>query len=273
YLVAYSSHYEGRLRLPWPCGACLASGRTRAVFSRDALSASDLSEQLRRQVQFLGNPFMEGIAEAQATGPRAGVLLLPGSRLPEARENLARMLALLEQLPTALAGQRFSAALVRELDSTAVAELALQRGWQLEPGESSSNRLVLRRGTLRLEGHWGRFATLLPQAQVVISMAGTASEQAVGLGIPVLQLAGHGPQFTAGFAEAQRRLLGPAVHCAAGAVDDPATLRASAQLLEQLLTLPEQELARYRQEGLQRLGSSGGTERMAQAILEALTQG
>jgi uncharacterized protein (TIGR03492 family) len=25
YLVAYSSHYEGRLRLPWPCGECLQS--------------------------------------------------------------------------------------------------------------------------------------------------------------------------------------------------------------------------------------------------------
>ena len=154
-----------------------------------------------------------------------------------------------------------------------VGELARQRGWQLEEEGKSNNSLVLRRGALRLEGHWGRFATLLPQARLVISMAGTATEQAVGLGIPVLQLAGHGPQFTAGFAEAQRRLLGPAVHCAAGAVDDPATLRASAQLLEQLLTLPEQELERYRQEGLQRLGSQGGTERMAQAILEALKQG
>ena len=273
YLVAYSSHYEGRLRLPWPCGACLASGRTRAVFSRDALSASDLSEQLRRLVQFHGNPFMEGIAQPQATGKSTGVLLLPGSRLPEAKDNLARMLALLEQLPTAAAEQRFCAALVRELNPQAVGELARQRGWQLEAEGKSNNSLVLRRGALRLEGHWGRFASLLPQAKLVISMAGTATEQAVGLGIPVLQLAGHGPQFTAGFAEAQRRLLGPAVHCAAGAVDDPATLRASAQLLEQLLTLPEQELERFRQEGLQRLGSQGGTERMAQAILEALKQG
>ena len=272
YLVAYSSHYEGRLRLPWPCGACLASGRTRAVFSRDALSASDLSEQLRRLVHFHGNPFMEGIAQPQATPKSTGVLLLPGSRLPEAKDNLTRMLALLEQLPTAAAEQRFCAALVRELNPQAVGELARQRGWQLEPQGNTSNSLVLRRGPLRLEGHWGRFATLLPQARLVISMAGTATEQAVGLGIPVLQLAGHGPQFTAGFAEAQRRLLGPAVHCAAGAVDDPATLRASAQLLEQLLTLPEQELERYRQEGLQRLGSQGGTERMAQAILEALKQ-
>ena len=34
-----------------------------------------------------------------------------------------------------------------------------------------------------------------------------------GLARPVLQLAGQGPQFTAGFAEAQRRLLGHGVLC------------------------------------------------------------
>ena len=71
YLVAYSSHYEGRLRLPWPCGPCLASKRFAAVFSRDALSASDLSEQLRRLVEFLGNPFMDGLvaADGQRSAP------------------------------------------------------------------------------------------------------------------------------------------------------------------------------------------------------------
>jgi hypothetical protein len=47
-------------------------------------------------------------------------------------------------------------------------------------------------------------------------MAGTAAEQAVGLAKPVLQLPGQGPQFTASFAEAQRRLLGPTVFCAPG---------------------------------------------------------
>jgi len=39
-------------------------------------------------------------------------------------------------------------------------------------------------------------------------MAGTAAEQAIGLGIPVIQIEGKGPQFTKTFAEAQRRLLG-----------------------------------------------------------------
>ena len=45
-------------------------------------------------------------------------------------------------------------------------------------------------------------------------MAGTAAEQAIGLGRPVIQIEGKGPQFTKTFAEAQRRLLGKYVFCA-----------------------------------------------------------
>ena len=207
YLVAYSSHYEGRLRLPWPCGPCLASKRFAAVFSRDALSASDLSEQLRRPVEFLGNPFMDGLVAGDASERSGRVLLLPGSRLPEARQNLERMLALLEELPAGLRQHDFQAALVRELPAAAVEALAASRGWSLS--SSTSRSLWLKRKGLVLQCCWGQFTTLLPAAQVVVSMAGTASEQAAGLGKPVLQLAGHGPQFTVGFAEAQRRLLGP----------------------------------------------------------------
>ena len=270
YLVAYSSHYEGRLRLPWPCGPCLASKRFAAVFSRDALSASDLSEQLRRPVEFLGNPFMDGLVADVASERSGRVLLLPGSRLPEARQNLERMLALLEELPAGLRQHDFQAALVRELPAAAVEALAASRGWSLS--SSTSRSLWLKRKGLVLQCCWGQFATLLPAAQVVVSMAGTASEQAAGLGKPVLQLAGHGPQFTVGFAEAQRRLLGPAMHCAKGDVDDPNTLIASAELLAQLLQLPEATLQQLREQGDQRLGQAGGTQRMARAILERLQQ-
>jgi uncharacterized protein (TIGR03492 family) len=275
YLVAYSSHYEGKLRLPWPCGACLASRRFRAVFSRDALSAADLSQQLARPVQFLGNPFMETVLAATATN--TDVLLLPGSRLPEAAHNLELMLQLLERLPAQLAHQRLRAALVPELSAAAVQSLASARGWQSEAvpaaaaGTAANPGLLISRGNLLLELHWQGFAALLKGSQVVVSMAGTATEQAVGLGKPVLQLAGAGPQFTAGFAEAQRRLLGPAVHCAEGAVGASSTLDASAALLQALLQLPEQTLAAYRLEGERRLGQRGGIKQMAEAIVGAFS--
>ncbi|NDE22365.1 MAG: hypothetical protein EBZ96_05725, partial [Synechococcaceae bacterium WB9_3_282] len=229
YLVAYSSHYEGRLRLPWPCGACLASKRFKAVFSRDELTAIDLSQQLGRSVQFLGNPFMEKVlANASASINKKQLALLPGSRLPEALNNLELMLKLLELLPSRACNWCFQAALVAELDATAVAQLATGRGWRC-------NGKFLQWQGLALELCWGKFNQVLAECSVALSMAGTATEQAVGLGKPVLQLAGHGPQFTEGFAEAQRRLLGPALFCAPGPAGAPETLGASAKLLLALM--------------------------------------
>ena len=69
YLVAYSSQYEGTLRLPWPCAALLKSRRFKAVYSRDQRTAEDLSRQLQRPVTFLGNPFMDSVLTADTPPP------------------------------------------------------------------------------------------------------------------------------------------------------------------------------------------------------------
>lgn len=288
YLVAYSSHYEGRLRLPWPCGALLRSRRIRRIWSRDALTASDLSGQLGRPVHFLGNPFFDSVAGAAPTATTAAaagrrppsVGLLPGSRLPEALGNLERMLRVLARLPQPLhqpGALRLQAALVGALQAEAVASMAAPHGWRLEPARGALPAR-LERGGLCLELLWGRFAAVLQESDLLVSMAGTAAEQAVGLGKPVLQLAGPGPQFTAGFAEAQRRLLGPGVLCAEGPVDGPDTVDATARLAARLLTRLQdpEEAAAWRRElreiGRQRIGDAGGSERLAAAIMEVIRE-
>ena len=105
-------------------------------------------------------------------------------------------------------------------------------------------------------------------------MAGTAAEQAVGLGKPVLQVAGQGPQFTASFAEAQRRLLGPGVFCAEGASGASETLSRSARMALDLLMRSRQDQSLQqlcRQQAENRLGADGGAERMAATIDALLT--
>lgn len=284
YLVAYSSHYEGRLRLPWPCGWLLRRRHMLRIWSRDPLTAGDLSSQLARPVHFLGNPFLDLVATDDAPIPNAApqtLAVLPGSRLPEALRNLERLLGLLSRLPERLQpSQRLAlqAALVSSLDAERVGRLAAPLGWRLRPGRGVADGLapqVLERGQQRLQLHWGRFAAVLRGSDLVVSMTGTAAEQAVGLGKPVLQVEGEGPQFTAGFAEAQRRLLGPGLLCAAGHGD--AHLQASAELaaiaLDRLAD-PDQGPA-WRAEladvGRQRIGPPGGSERMAAAIMELLS--
>ena len=239
YLVAYSSHYEGKLRLPWPCAPCLRQRRTRAIYSRDAITAADLTGQLQRSVHFLGNPFFDGAlssSEPLKGHPSQRLGLLPGSRLPEALHNLELMLRVLERLPEPLRpAERLGlhAALVGKLTPQEVAPLASRLGWKLQlEGEESCS---LQRGPLQLQLEWGRFAAVVQQCDLLLSMTGTAAEQCVGLGKPVLQLVGDGPQFTANFAEAQRRLLGPGLFCASGPTGSEEQLDGTAALLEQLL--------------------------------------
>ena len=278
YLVAYSSHYEGRLRLPWPCGWLLGRPAIRAIWSRDVLTATDLSQQLARPVTFLGNPFLD-VVSAQARPQQNSatreqqLLLVPGSRLPEAARNLQRMLQLVALLPgdwVRAQNLRLRAALVPDLNLERITQLARPLGWQLEGQEQLSC------GPLRLQLGWGQFAALLPQASLVLCMAGTAAEQAVGLGKPVLQLPGRGPQFTPGFAEAQRRLLGPGVHWAGGAKGQTPSLEASASLARTLLDeqadpaagpTRRQQLAAI---GLERIGRPGGSQTMTAAIMALL---
>jgi uncharacterized protein (TIGR03492 family) len=294
YLVAYSSHYEGRLRLPWPCGWLLKRPRIRAVWSRDQLTANDLSEQLGRPVDFLGNPFLdpllEGVPAAAASSPdeapdreiapasRPVVAVLPGSRLPEALGNLTLLLGVLERLPAATAEARrepiLRAALVAALKPTAIAAAAAPLGWRYVEGDGAAGPQppALHREGRRLELHWHRFAAVLASSNLVLAMSGTASEQAMALARPVLQLAGPGPQFTEGFAEAQRRLLGPGVQCAPGPVGHPGTLASTARMLDAMLNRLADPVAgpawRLELEAIaaERLGAMGGSARIAAAI-------
>ena len=268
YLVAYSSHYEGRLRLPWPCGELLASSRFQAVFSRDQLTADDLTGQLQRPVHFIGNPFMDPVltpAEALPSA-RQRIGLLPGSRRPELEDNLLLLLQLIEKLPVA-AELSLDLALVASLEDGALHALAASVGWQLEQG------VLSRPGTVSITVRRDAFQSVLQHSDLIIGMAGTAIEQAVGLAKPALQLPGQGPQFTARFAEAQRRLLGPTVFCAPGNAGSRDNIEATAALALDLLERSRNDhdlQEQCRREASRRLGTSGGGTRMAAAISDLL---
>ena len=142
----------------------------------------------------------------------------------------------------------------------------------LEAG-SNDKPAALRRGTCRIWIRRGNFGAVLHSSDLLLCMAGTAAEQAVGLARPVLQLVGQGPQFTEGFAEAQRRLLGPSVFCAPGEAGDPVTLECTAQMVLDLLERSHQD-AELRsicdREAMNRLGPAGGGSRMAASISRLL---
>ena len=113
------------------------------------------------------------------------------------------------------------------------------------------------------------FAPILRSSALVLGMAGTAVEQAVGLGKPVVQIPGRGPQFTYAFAEAQMRLLGPVVYTVGQGPAGEREWQQAATLIQQLLADPELP-ARCAAVGLERVGAPGGSRGIAAAVLEAL---
>ena len=91
-------------------------------------------------------------------------------------------------------------------------------------------------------------------------MAGTATEQFVGLGKPAFIIPGEGPQFTPLFAEAQTRLLGSSVIL----VKKPSDVAAQIQTL---FANPDR-LHAIAKNGVRRMGEAGAAKRIAECLMK-----
>ena len=217
YLVAYSSHYEGKLNLPWPCKYFLKSSNSKRIYTRDTLTAIDLSNQLKKEVLFLGNPFIDKLLKNNIKDSNNSfhIALLPGSRINELINNFELMLDIIQELANYKFFKKiiFNFALSSDLKMGNVQNILEMRNWQFEKILSSDFKLLYSYKSIKVFFKWNSFDDILTESDLAISMSGTAAEQVVGMSKPVLQVEGKGPQFTKGFAEAQRRLLGQHVYC------------------------------------------------------------
>ncbi len=252
--------------LPWERWL-MAHSHCQGVFPRDRLTATVL-QQWPIPVADLGNPMSDGLEPvgvltrtmlpAQTT---AVILLLPGSRAPEAQANwqliLQSLLPLIEQRPHLL----FIAAIASQISLQDMQDAAQDTGWATTTVHTplSVPHHWLQRGSAHLLLVQKAFSDSLHMADLAIGMAGTATEQCVGRGKPVITFPGHGPQFTDAFAEAQSRLLGPSVH----RVHQP---QAAWTVALDLLDAPDSDL--YTQNGLQRMGPPGASRRIAQHLAQ-----
>ena len=218
YLVAYSSHYEGKLQLPWPCKYFLLSKKAKIIYARDLLTANDLTLQLRKKVSFLGNPFMDkfSLMDKKLNNISISIGLFPGSRFPEILDNLILLLELLEAMSDFRYFEKveFNFPVVNSLSISKIKQILIKRKWKYSRKHSHNEFCKFHFKSITVNFHWNSFEEILFRSKCVVSMAGTAAEQAIGLAKPVIQIEGKGPQFTKSFAEAQRRLLGKNVFCA-----------------------------------------------------------
>lgn len=242
--------------------------RCRAVFPRDRLTHTVLKGQGILS-QDCGNPMMDGLVPSpdalQTLTPQQPLTLalLPGSRFPEAVRNWQLMMQSLASVLTAFPDRplKFLATLAPSLNLAEFIATLNQDHWQPTnlsfPADPTAQTWQRSQATLTLTQR--AFADCLHQAQGAIAMAGTATEQLVGLGKPAVTISGAGPQFNPYFARRQTYLLGESVIL----VDGPDQVGPALQTVFQ----DQSRLTAIARNGRERLGDPGAAARIAKALI------
>ncbi len=229
------------------------------------------AEHLRRrgvQAAWVGNAMMDGL---EPTGADLGVApdevclaLLPGSR-----EGTYTALPRMLQAYTLLAeGQTPTPrALVGLAPSVDLERLGMScPGWTMAPtGRQVGAVAELRGPAPPVMLVRGAFADVLHSSVVAFGLAGTANEQAAGLGLPVVAFEPGGESRLGWYRGRQKGLLGEALSVVE---DDPAEVAVE---LRRLLEDPA-ERARRGAVGRERLGPPGGAAGMAR-VMERMARG
>ncbi|MEY3298946.1 MAG: hypothetical protein RLZZ597_2206 [Cyanobacteriota bacterium] len=261
---------SGSVYLPWERWL-MGHRRCRGAFVRDQLTA-DYLQRCGVKASYPGNPMMDGLdattdklARLTAAFPSAEAVLtlalLPGSRAPEAFDNWQRLVIALESVAQAFPDRHIRAlgAIAPSLNLAVLKDALIDAQWQPEAGSMPT----FSRYNARLVITTDAFAECLHLADAALAMAGTATEQAVGLGKPVFTVPGLGPQFTAAFAEAQSRLLGPSILL----VENPAVVGSA--LMDCLQD--RDRLQRIAENGRARMGQAGAGRAIATALTHIFT--
>ncbi|MEP7384050.1 MAG: lipid-A-disaccharide synthase-related protein [Gemmatimonadota bacterium] len=221
--------------------------------------------------RYLGNPMMDRVAPSGITlewrADEAVVAVLPGSR----RDREANAVRVLQMIAHArecyrdVARVHFAFVVTtgfdREVVRTCATHEAVDREarWTLAP---DGDGLVL--GEMRATFTVGGFGDVLPRARVAIALAGTANEQAVGVGTPIVTFATNGAQ-----GEAYLRMKMPYFGTSAIRVAPEATAVANAVVR---LIRDDVLHARMQRAGRERMGRPGGARAIAGEVLSAVTR-
>lgn len=267
--------------LPWERWL-MSRPRCQAVFPRDKLTTETL-QQWSIPAFDMGNPMMDGIlpqnpapifyepdAELKEMQRSLIVTLLPGSRAPEAYNNWQQIVRATSSFFDTFPERSllFLGAIFPALSLDTLRETLIDQGWVEQPNyftisnltlnDSTALKFTQKNATLILTTD--DYNTCLLKGDCCIAMAGTATEQFVGLGKPAITIPGKGPQFTPAFAEAQARLLGLSLIL----VEQPDKV---ASVVKQLFNDPDW-LHLISENGYQRLGKPGAASRIANCLIE-----
>ncbi len=279
--------WSGSDYLPWERWL-MSRSRCKAVFPRDSLT-TEILKQWKIPAFDLGNPMMDSLnpsfplqkfyttdTRKQEIERPLVVTLLPGSRTPEAYENWENITVAVSGLISLFREQDFVghtsgnliflAGIAPGLDCNILAKTLKKQGWNTVPNQESPIKFPDERAlTFKQKNEYiiltqTAYNDCLHLGDIAIAMAGTATEQFVGLGKPAFTIPGKGPQFTPAFAEAQTRLLG----CSVILVEQPADV---ASEIKTLFANPDR-LHMIAKNGVRRMGKPGAAQRIAECLME-----
>ncbi|MDH6099318.1 lipid-A-disaccharide synthase-related protein [Anabaenopsis sp. FSS-46] len=269
-------NFSGSIYHPWERWL-MSCGRCQAVFPRDALTTQILQNWSIPAID-VGNPMMDGLkptcisaSDDQEIARPLVITLLPGSRPPEAYANwkviMSAVCALMAsfsqaQILHSYSSMVFLGAIAPGLDQTILSRTIESQAWQTH-GESpvpigDPDALIFQQGNSYLVLTQQAYNDCLYWGDFAIAMAGTATEQFVGLGKPAIAIPGDGPQYNPAFAEAQSRLLGASLFL----VDHPAQVP---DMVEYLCQNPDR-LQMIAYNGIRRMGKPGAARRIADCL-------
>jgi uncharacterized protein (TIGR03492 family) len=281
--LAWWENFSGSIYHPWERWL-MSDRRCLAVFPRDSLT-TEILKKFHLKAYDLGNPMMDDLdpvhpparfysydAEQKEIERPFTVTLLPGSRPPEAYRNWEVMLSAITGLIANFRERSlvFLGAIAPSLDCNTLGEILASAGWRTYKGDSSQIKIKIpdpQTLTFKQKNAYiiltqRGFNDCLHQADMAIAMAGTATEQFIGLGKPAITIPGEGPQFNPSFAEAQSRHLGASVIL----VDVPSQV---VKVVRSLLADPDR-LQIIADNGVRRMGKPGASRRIAEFLVQRL---
>ncbi|ACI19153.1 lipid-A-disaccharide synthase-related protein [Dictyoglomus thermophilum] len=238
------------------------------IFPRDELSYNILRLS-GINAEYLGNPMMDGLdptnkLDLSPFRDYFKVLILPGSRTPEAYANLKILTESILSLIHSDIKENFLflIALAPNLNLPKVRKILEEKNFLYVNSSEDYSMYSYKDHYLILTN---LFNECLHQAQIGICMAGTATEQFVGLGKPAIAIPGKGPQYTKKFAYAQKRLLGPSLFIAENPENVPEIFKK--------IYKNEKILKEVYENGRKRMGEKGASRRIAEKILNIIRGG
>ena len=267
--ISWLERYWGSYYYPWEHWL-MRQSRCLGVFPRDTITTLSL-QKANIPAYDLGNPMMDDLSITKQIIPDTHpyslrVLLLPGSRMPEAIDNWQLILQGVNSIINTYINEFVCiAAIAPSLSLKDFEKYLFNDGWKSQQIVESwkaiindSNIMYFNKEQATVILSQNAYSQSLNYCNISLAMAGTATEQFIGLGKPAIAFPGKGPQYNLQFANNQKRLLGISLQL----VNHPHEV---GEKIQQLLANPPiwQEIAAN---GKKRLGEIGASLRIAQFI-------